>query len=134
MVGGYIWIEEHTKARDKEIKMFIEAAAAVTGGEGEKAMRYGAKGRAVHPHNQVILATHRTLITTINDSPIPFDQSLCFSGRETNPPSCFFSWVADSSVRTRRTFRQSTVIEINDSAKEVSLLSPINRRVKSTFT
>lgn len=26
----------------------------------------------VHPHNQVILATHRTLITTINDSLVPF--------------------------------------------------------------
>lgn len=116
--------------------MFIEAAAAATKGEGEKAMRYGAgrRGSPVHPHNQVILATHRTLITTINDSPIPFDQSLCSSARETNPLSCFFSRIADSSVRTRPTFRQSTVIEINDSAKEVSLLSLVNQRVKSTFT
>lgn len=130
-----IFESKSTRRREiKRLKCSSKQQQRWRGGEGEKAMRYGAKGRAVHPHNQVILATHRTLITTINDSPIPFDQSLCFSGRETNPPSCFFSWVADSSVRTRRTLRQSTVIEINDSAKEVSLLSPINRRVKSTFT
>lgn len=91
-------------------------------------MRYGAWEGAVHPHNQVILATHRTLITTINDSPVPFlrvERILLY------PTSSFR--MADSSVRTRPTFRQSTVIGINDSAREVSLLSPVVRRAKSTF-
>lgn len=58
------------------------------------------------------------------------------SAREANllfyPASSFR--MADSSVRTRPTFRQSTVIGINDSAREVSLLSPAFRRAKSTFS
>lgn len=67
-----IFESKSTRRREiKRLKCSSKQQQRWRGGEGEKAMRYGAKGRAVHPHNQVILATHRTLITTINDSPIP---------------------------------------------------------------
>jgi len=64
-----IFESRSTKARDKEIKMFIGVAREEKTKEREI---WNLGGVPVHPHNQVILATHRTLITTINDSPVPF--------------------------------------------------------------
>lgn len=71
----------------------------------------------VHPHNQVILATHRTLITTINDSPPPPGEPLrSFPARRGAASLASSLGVADSSVKARPTaFRRSTVIGINDS-------------------
>lgn len=95
----------------------------------------------VHPHNQVIVATHRTLITTINDSLILSPTGLFAPppprGRVSLTYRRFFFLchrVADSSVRTRLTFPRFTVIGINDSTRGgVPLLSPLDRPAKSTF-
>lgn len=60
---------EHSNAWNIEIKMFSERKKS-------RELRYEelveSSRSSSHLHNRVILATHRTLITTINDSPLSF--------------------------------------------------------------